>query len=118
MAAEFSRGLSDKVFRGKTRLVQLGFWVGGPPGYGYRGRISLRTGKLKQILKGGQQKSLKTDRITLVLGPRKEVQTMGMMFSMAAEEKNCTDIVRALNRRSILIYASRETRFSTALVTG
>ncbi len=36
MAAEFSRELGDKVFRGKTRIVQLGFWVGGPPGYGFR----------------------------------------------------------------------------------
>ena len=36
MAAEFSRELGDKVTRGKTRLVQMGFWVGGPAGYGYR----------------------------------------------------------------------------------
>lgn len=26
MAAEFSRELSDKVFRGKTRIVELGWW--------------------------------------------------------------------------------------------
>jgi DNA invertase Pin-like site-specific DNA recombinase len=30
MAAEFSRELGEKVFRGKTRIVQLGYWVGGP----------------------------------------------------------------------------------------
>jgi DNA invertase Pin-like site-specific DNA recombinase len=36
MAAEFSRELGVKVFEGKSRLVKLGFWVGGAPGYGYR----------------------------------------------------------------------------------
>lgn len=36
MAAEFSRELGEKVFRGKARLARLGFWVGGPPGSGYR----------------------------------------------------------------------------------
>jgi DNA invertase Pin-like site-specific DNA recombinase len=35
MAAEFSRELGEKVFRGKTRLAQMGFWMGGPPGYGW-----------------------------------------------------------------------------------
>lgn len=35
MAAEYSRELGEKVLRGKTRIAQLGFWVGGAPGYGY-----------------------------------------------------------------------------------
>src|SRR5579862_2194739 len=29
MAAEFSQELGEKVFRGKSRLAQMGFWVGG-----------------------------------------------------------------------------------------
>ena len=103
MAAEFSRELGDKVFRGKTQIVQLGFWVGGPPGYGYRRRMVSADGKLKQILKKGQQKSLKTDRITLVLGPRKEIEGVRMIFSLAAKGRNCTDIVCELNRRDILL---------------
>jgi DNA invertase Pin-like site-specific DNA recombinase len=103
MAAEFSRELGEKVFRGKTQLAQMGFWMGGPPGYGYRRRMVSTDGTVKQILKAGQQKSLKTDRITLVLGPRKEVEGVRMIFSMAAEGRNCTDIVRALNRKGILI---------------
>jgi DNA invertase Pin-like site-specific DNA recombinase len=72
MAAEFSRELSEKVFRGKTLLAQMGFWMGGPPGYGYRRCMISADGKRKRVLKDGEQKSLKTDRITLVLGPRKE----------------------------------------------
>jgi DNA invertase Pin-like site-specific DNA recombinase len=104
MAAEFSRELGEKVFRGKTRLAQMGFWMGGPAGYGYRRGIISANGKLKQLLKEGEQKNVKTDRITLVLGPRIEVASIRLIFSMAAEGKNCTDIVRELNRRHILIY--------------
>src|SRR6202142_678827 len=47
MAAEFSRELGEKVFRGKTRIVQLGFWVGGAPGYGYRRLMVSAEGKPK-----------------------------------------------------------------------
>ena len=103
MAAEFSRELGEKVLRGKTLLAQIGFWMGGPPGYGYRRRMVSADGKLKAVLKTGQQKNLKTDRITLVLGPHKEIEAVRLIFSLAAEGKNCTDIVRALNRKHILI---------------
>jgi len=104
MAAEFSRELGEKVFQGKTRIVQLGFWVGGPPGFGYRRRMVSAEGKLKQILKAGQQKSIKTDRTTLILGPRKEVEGVRLIFSMAAEGKTCTDIAREVNCRDILLH--------------
>lgn len=102
MAAEFSRELGEKVIYGKTRLAQMGFWMGGPPGYGYRRRMISADGKLKEVLQRGQHKSLTTDRITLVLGPRKEVENVRMIFSMAAEGKNCTDIARALSRNDLM----------------
>ena len=102
MAAEFSRELGEKVFLGKTRLAQMGFWMGGPPGYGYRRRMVSIDGKLRQVLKDGQQKSLKGERITLVLGPREELRGVRMMFSLAAKGSNCTDIVRELGRRNVL----------------
>jgi hypothetical protein len=70
MAAEFSRELGEKVFRGKTRIVQLGFWVGGPPGYGFRRLMLSSEGKPKQVMKPGEQKNLTTDRVTLIHGPR------------------------------------------------
>lgn len=104
MAAEFSRELGEKVFRGKTRLAQMGFWMGGPPGYGYRRRLVSGHGQPKQILKDGEQKSVKTDRITLAFGPRKEVESVRLIFAMAAQGQNCTEIVRELNQRHILIH--------------
>lgn len=71
MAAEFSRELGDKVFRGKTRIVQLGYWVGGPPGYGYRRLMISAAGKKKQVLRPREQKSLTTDRVKLIRGSRR-----------------------------------------------
>jgi DNA invertase Pin-like site-specific DNA recombinase len=103
MAAEFSRELGEKVFRGKIQLAQLGFWMGGPPGYGYRRRLISPDGRRKQVLKEGQQKSLKTDRITLVVGPRKELAVIRLIFSMAANGSTCTEIVRALTRNGSLL---------------
>ena len=102
MAAEFSRELGEKVVRGKTLLAKMGFWMGGPPGYGYRRRLVSSGGKLKRVLRDGEQKSLKTERIALVLGPDKEIRDVRMIFSMAAHGRNCTEIVRELCSKKIL----------------
>jgi DNA invertase Pin-like site-specific DNA recombinase len=102
MAAEFSRELGEKVFRGKTRIVQLGFWVGGPPGYGYRRLMVSATGKPKQVMKPGEQKSLTTDRVILIPGPRKELEGVRAIFSMAADGNGPSAIARELNRKGIM----------------
>jgi DNA invertase Pin-like site-specific DNA recombinase len=99
MAAEFSRDLSAKVFRGKSRLVQLGYWVGGPPGYGYRRLMISADGKPKSIMKPGEQKSFTTDRVILVPGPHKEVAGVNKMFSMAVQGLDCGEIARQMNAR-------------------
>jgi DNA invertase Pin-like site-specific DNA recombinase len=101
MAAEFSRELGDKVFRGKTRIVQMGFWVGGPPGYGYRRLMVSADGKPKQVMKPGEQKSLTTDRVILIPGPRKELKAVRAIFSMAADGNGPSAIARELNRQGI-----------------
>jgi DNA invertase Pin-like site-specific DNA recombinase len=97
MAAEFSRELGERVFRGKTRIVQLGFWVGGSAGYGYRRMMVSADGKRKQVLGYGEYKSLTTDRVTLVLGPSVEVERVREMFSMALNGLGCSAIARNLN---------------------
>ncbi len=54
MAAEFSRELGIKVFRGKARIAQLGFWVSGPPGYGYRRLMVSANGRRKLLMNTGE----------------------------------------------------------------
>ena len=104
MAAEFSRELGEKVFRGKARLVQMGFWVGGPPGYGFRRLMIAADGQPKQVLEPGEQKSLTTDRVVLIPGPVEELKAIRMIFDIAAEGKAGTLIARELNKRGISHY--------------
>lgn len=101
MAAEFSRELSDKVTRGKTRIVELGYWVGGQAGYGYRRLMLSENGKPKQIMKSGEYKNFTKDRVILVHGPKREVKTVRLMFDMAIDGKGGTAIADELNRRKI-----------------
>lgn len=60
-------------------------------------------GRLGRVLNERQQKSLKTDRITLVLGPLKELETVRLIFALSAEGRSCTEIVRELDRRGSVI---------------
>src|SRR5258708_32652783 len=60
MAGEYSRELSTKVSVGQSRLAALGFWQGGPAGYGIRRQLIDQNGKLKGKLQFGERKSLKT----------------------------------------------------------
>jgi DNA invertase Pin-like site-specific DNA recombinase len=99
MAAEFSRELSEKEFRGKSRIARLGYWVGGNPGYGYRRLMVSVDGTPKQTLQRGEQKNLKTDRVVLVAGPAEEVECICAMFSMALQGESCRSIARNLNKR-------------------
>lgn len=104
MAAEFSRELGVKVFRGKSRLVEMGFWVGAAPGYGYRRMMVSADGKPKQVLNRGECKSLTTDRVVLVLGPVAEVECVRRIFSLAVKGMGCTAIARNLNEAGIEHY--------------
>ena len=100
MAAEYSRELGVKVYAGKKRLVQLGFRVGGQAGYGLRRLLLSADGKWKQLLKDGERKSILTDRVILVPGPKKEVECVREMFRMGLR-RPYIDIARNLNARQI-----------------
>ena len=104
MAAEFSRELSEKVIRGKTRIVRLGYWVGGPPGYGYRRMMISETGRPKQQMRDGEQKHMRTDRVILVPGTKSEIKCVRLMFSLAILGNGARAIASELNRRGFLRY--------------
>jgi DNA invertase Pin-like site-specific DNA recombinase len=103
MAAEFSRELGVKVFNGKKRIVQLGFWVGGEAGYGYQRLMVSADGKPKQKLRFGERKSLTTDRVVLIPGNKKEIATIRHLFEMAARTRlGTTEIARRMNESGML----------------
>ncbi|HOW74096.1 MAG TPA: recombinase family protein [Phycisphaerae bacterium] len=102
MAAEYSRELSCKVFKGQCNLIQKGYRQGGPAGYGLRRMLIDQTGQPKGLLKRGEHKSLQTDRVILVPGPDEEVQTVRWIYAAFTKEgKRETDIADALNARGI-----------------
>ena len=105
MAAEFSRELGVKVFNGKKRLVQLGFWVGGEAGFGYQRLMVSADGKRRMKLKPGDRKSLTTDRVVLIPGNRKEIATVRHLFQLASRRRlGTTQIARLMNESGDLFY--------------
>ena len=59
MAGEYSRELSTKVFVGQCHGAELGFWQGGPAGYGLRRQIIDERGTPRTQLERGQQRACK-----------------------------------------------------------
>lgn len=103
MAGEYSRELSAKVFAGQCRLIELGFRQGGPAGYGLRRHLVDDNRVFKQVLLGGERKSLQTDRVVLAPGPPEEVEVVQRIFRDFTETGlSERDIAQTLNGRGIL----------------
>lgn len=108
LAAEYSRELSEKVFRGKKRLIELGFRQGGSAGIGLRRCLISSDGVPKGILGKGERKSLATDRIILTPGPSHEVRLVRWIYrSYVYSDMGCVAIANALNRKGILSESGR-----------
>ena len=102
MAAEYSRELSVKSFVGQARLVRLGFRAGAAPGYGLRRLLVDKAGRAKCVLAPGQRKSLQDDRVTLILGPSKELRIVHWIFSTFVNDgKSEGQIAKILNDKGI-----------------
>jgi DNA invertase Pin-like site-specific DNA recombinase len=102
MAGEYSRELSAKVFIGQCRLIELGFRQGGAPGFGLRRMLLDMAGNQKGILTHGEQKSIQTDRVTLVPGPNEEVEIVRWIYKMFVEDGIAeSKLARILNDRGI-----------------
>jgi DNA invertase Pin-like site-specific DNA recombinase len=102
MAGEYSRELSAKVFVGQCRLIELGFRQGGAPGFGLRRMLRDVSGHEKGLLDRGEQKSIHTDRVTLVPGPQEEVEIVRWMYRVFVEERIVeSKLAKMLNDRGI-----------------
>jgi len=103
MAAEYSRELSSKVFKGQCKLIELGYRQGGPAGYGLRRMLIDHTHKEKGVLARGEKKSLQTDRVILVRGPEEEVRVVQWIYQMfIRENRSEREIAEILNAQGIL----------------
>lgn len=103
MAAEYSRELSVKVFSGQCRLIELGFRQGGPAGYGLRRQLIDRDRNPKGMLGLGERKSLQTDRVILVPGPEREIETVRRIYDLFVTQGNTErEIMEVLNGHGVL----------------
>jgi DNA invertase Pin-like site-specific DNA recombinase len=101
-AAQYSRELSDKVFRGCVKIAQQGYWAGGKPRYGFRRLLLNEARQPVQILQPGERKSIQNQRVTLTLGDEREVAVVRRIFheftaggqheQAIAERLNCDGI--------------------------
>lgn len=112
MAAEFSRELGTKELEGKKRLAQLGFRVGGSAGFGFRRLIVPAKGRRKRRLERGEWKYLTADRITLVPGPKEEVDCIRQMYALALH-KRFADVARELNTRGLTFRDGRPWNYAS-----
>lgn len=103
MAGEYSRELSTKVFRGQCRLIELGYRQGGPAGFGLRRMLLDAKGDKKSLLARGEHKSLQTDRVVLVEGPKEEVDVVREIYRRFVHEGLCErEIAALLNAQGVL----------------
>ena len=101
MAAEFSRELSVKVHAAASRMARLGFKMGGQVGYGLERFAVDENSHQKGLLRPGEYKYLRTDRVRVRPGTPDESAVVRWIFEEFVQGKSQADIVRELNRRGI-----------------
>lgn len=103
MAAEYSRELSVKVFAGQANLIRRGYRQGGAAGYGLRRLLIDMNGEPKSELSRGEHKSIATDRVILVPGPRNEVAIVQEVYRLfTSEGRSEREIAEVLNVRGLV----------------
>ncbi|WP_236761364.1 recombinase family protein [Acinetobacter junii] len=103
MAGEYSRELSNKVFIGQCRLIELGYRQGGTAGYGLRRALIDQHGNFKTLLKMGEHKSFQMDRVILVAGPDEEIKVIHQIYEWFIQDNlSESQIAEKLNSKSIM----------------
>ena len=102
MAGEYSRELSVKVFAGQSHLIRLGYRQGGPAGFGLRRLLVDENGVPKGELSRGEHKSITTDRVILVPGPKEEIAIVREIYRRFVDEgASETELAQMLNKSGI-----------------
>lgn len=101
-AAQYSRELSDKVWRGCVKIAEQGYWAGGPPPYGLQRLLLDEKREPLNVLQPGQRKGIQNQRVTLVEGPPEQVAIIRRIFEDFVEKGHSEyKIAEDLNRDGI-----------------
>jgi hypothetical protein len=79
-AAQYSRELSEKVWRGSVKIAEQGYWAGGEPPYGLQRLLLDEKREPLHTLEPGQRKGIQNQRVTLVAGDAAEVAVVQRIF--------------------------------------
>ncbi|EBP9946015.1 recombinase family protein [Salmonella enterica] len=101
-AAYHSRNLSEKVFIGQVNLIKLGYHQGGMAGYGLRRLLVDENSIAKEILGFRKRKSIQTDRVILIPGPKNEIKIVNSIYDLFIDD-NMPEFIIAerLNEQNI-----------------
>jgi len=128
-AAQYSKELSEKVWRGCVKIVEQGYWAGGAPPYGTQRLLLDEKREPLHTLRPGQGKGIQNQRVTLVGGDAAEVRVIQRIFHefvelgyseyRIAENLNADGILSPRGRRwgagSVLARLKNETYVGTLL---
>lgn len=99
-SAQYSRELSDKVFKGCREIARQGFRAGGPAPYALERVLLDEKRQFVQFLDPGQHKSIQNQRVTLRPGPEKEQAVVrGIFKDFALGNGNPRQIAESLNEQ-------------------
>jgi DNA invertase Pin-like site-specific DNA recombinase len=84
-AAQYSRELSDKVWRGCVKIAEQGYWAGGLPPYGLKRLLLDEKREPLNVLQPGQRKGIQNQRVTLVEGNPEEVTIIRRIYEAFVE---------------------------------
>ena len=79
-AAQYSRELSDKVWRGCVKIAEQGYLAGGKPPYGLSRLLLDEKREPLHVLEAGQHKGIQNQRVTLTEGPPEQVAVIRRIF--------------------------------------
>jgi len=101
-AANYSRELSSKVFKGCAKIASQGFRAGGMPPYAFDRLLLDEQRKPVQILDPGQRKSIQNQRVTLKPGAPEEIAVIKRVFrAFVQNRKTPKQIADLLNGEAI-----------------
>lgn len=101
-AAQYSKELSDKVFRGCVKISEQGYWAGGKPPYALRRLLLDEVRHPVQTLAPGQRKSIQNQRVTLAPGEQLHVATVQRIFREFTQTLRSMQVIaEQLNRDGV-----------------
>lgn len=101
-AANYSRELSLKVFKGCAKIASQGYRAGGMPPYALHRLLLDERRQPVQVLSPGQRKSIQNQRVTLTPGEPDEIAVVKRIFRAFTQgRKNPKQIADMLNAEGV-----------------